>query len=221
MKILLMIKRKQLLFRQILFFCCLILLLWLGHRYLGGIFDVFAFPSCTPGMSGGNRSDGPRVLTEPILIVEDCTCIGRRVAHSPSGLEYIFMATGTTWGEDCIGIVSKRPHWMSGPILTFNIDPPTSSVTIFGEKNITGNWQSQIRIDEIGLAKSDDQSHKYWLNKVAIFYPYENRRTGPVFRENFPIHIEVTNPGYKPWSTDFVPQSDQIFVNVKLEKKNN
>jgi hypothetical protein len=32
-----------------------------------------------------------------------------------------------------------------------------------------------------------------------------------------PLHIEITQSGYKPWIADIVPESDLILVYAKLE----
>ena len=187
------------------------LLLWIGPGPNRGIFLSIAGADCEQHGAWGMQTDGA-------ASTKHCECLGRKVKYAP-----LIWVEGINEYEVCVGVIREQWVTFSGPSLIFNVDPPTSTVTITSNKSITDTGLPIVKIDGINMEKTSEpypgQKYKYQVNKIDLIHPYENRKTGTVFLDKFPIHIEVTNPGYKPWSTDFIPQSVQIFVNVRLEKE--
>ena len=142
-----------------------------------------------------------------------CECEGHKITIQPMGTDM-----GTI--EDCVGHVVKEWEVVYGIQILFDVAPPTSSVSIMGAKlhgrpdRMASN--GQFTIENIGESRTVN-GVPHGVNRVGIDRVYEIHDGKLNFQDRSPIHIEISNPGYKTWKTDIVPETDPIEIKVKLE----
>ncbi len=145
-----------------------------------------------------------------------CDCFGHKVIHSPSPTRVLDA------GEEqyCLGYVRERWEEVGGVTILFDVEPSSASVSIAGTSyfgapgKISPN--GQLTIDRIGEIHTMNEV-PYRVNNIVTHRDYEIRNGKIIFHDKTPIRIEVTNPGYKPWRADLIPEKDPMEIKVKLE----
>ena len=143
------------------------------------------------------------------ITIRHCDCIGIKVPLPEPGYDM-------GYEKACVGYVSRRWEVKLKTTIAFQVDPSTSSALVVGAANgrLPDRAPKQFTIKRVGEAREQEY---YRPDQVEIRYRYEIHEGKIIFQDKTPIHIEISNPGYKTWKTDIVPETDPIEVKVKLE----